>query len=190
MVSLILDENPPAICATRILKPSFLFLLSLTVLLTGLAMFTPGWHYFPKHTDRMGIIHQGCTYVTCQVYWDSRPEWESTVTTMLWIAFATGMVLLIWTVTAYFCLLTPGFFIGTTVLCLMATICLAVAVGVFGTKNGDEIAAMSNRVSTTDWTNTVGYSFWLAVTATASFFATTVLSLTAAVVYHMLRLYK
>ncbi|CAD5212184.1 unnamed protein product [Bursaphelenchus xylophilus] len=150
-------------------------------------MFTSSWHYFPRHGERLGVIVKGCTQVTCQVYWDSRPEWEDTVAVMLWIAFLIGIVLLTWTVVAYSCLFTPGFFVGTTILSALATICLLIGVSLFGAKNGSETVTHADN---TDWLTSVGFSFWFAITATALFFGTTILSLTAAVVFYSMKLYR
>ncbi|KAI6184503.1 hypothetical protein M3Y97_00603500 [Aphelenchoides bicaudatus] len=162
-------------CTTLILKPIFIITVVIALGLTAASLFTPGWRSIKNVQDtRLGILTYSCgsnstsnslDVDSCKNFWDSRPGWEKAVIVLMFVALILEVVIIVWSVVSCLCFCFPACFLLVTLVTALATICLVVAVSLYGGKNSESIGDLPN--STKDFTqlSNVGYSFWLGVAA-------------------------
>ncbi|KAI6179258.1 hypothetical protein M3Y98_00591100 [Aphelenchoides besseyi] len=160
-------------CTSLILKPIFIIVIIIAIGLTAASLFSPGWRSIKNGQDiNMGLFSKSCGSNNssfdgdaCQSYWNSRPTWEKWVIALMFVALILELVVLVWSVFSCFCFCLPSCFSLVTLIAAVSTVCLIVAVSLYGGKNSEQIGSIPN--STSDWKteSNVGYSFWLAVAA-------------------------
>jgi len=177
-------------CTTLILKPIFIVIVVVATALTAASLFTPGWRKLSSDTNaKLGILTYSCgsnsssssmDFNSCKSYWNSRPTWEKAVIALMLIALILELVVIAWSIISCIAFCLPACFSLVTLINAVATICLIVAVSLYGGKNSESISSIPNSTKNFSSISNVDYSFWLGVAAAVVMcFATLVGSVTS-----------
>ncbi|KAE9550271.1 hypothetical protein FO519_006509 [Halicephalobus sp. NKZ332] len=91
-------------CLSYFGKVVYGILIFITLGITAVALFTPGWrHFSKKDSDKEGYIGlvDGCKFpdeneASCDKWWDDRPKWEQAAKTFFYLAMALEIIALGW----------------------------------------------------------------------------------------------
>jgi hypothetical protein len=114
-----------------------------------------GWR---KLTDgekaNIGILTYSCgsnnsttlNFNSCKDYWNSRPGWEKAVIVLMFVALALELIIIAWSLISCCLFCFPACFSLVTILSAIATVCLIVAVSLYGGKNAESIGKTTSFV--------------------------------------------
>ncbi|KAF7638946.1 hypothetical protein Mgra_00001470 [Meloidogyne graminicola] len=160
------------------IRPLFLILIGLSIVLTGVALFTPNWR------GNVGLITRDCTnnnnYILpsfsgvgrteyCGNWWDYQPFWLHTVIVLIITAIIIEIITLLWSILTFIGLCLPRTFIPLNLFCGLSTILLISSILIYILNDWKEIIGYINNP-------TLGYSFWIAVVASIIMISATAIS--------------
>uniref|UniRef100_A0A914UMI0 Uncharacterized protein n=1 Tax=Plectus sambesii TaxID=2011161 RepID=A0A914UMI0_9BILA len=178
---------------TSALQIVFTIVLVAGTAATLIAMFTPGWRSMKSTAanatikaikdqsipDASGIFkflcndantasasNGGSSTNACDVWWTNKADWEKVVIAGMCLALIAEVAAFAWSfVTCFMCCCKSCLTPPLPILTAIATICLLVAVILFGVKHKDQINSIPTNVGQLETKDNVGYSFWIAIVA-------------------------
>ncbi|KAH7700980.1 CRE-CLC-1 protein, partial [Aphelenchoides avenae] len=95
----------------------------------------------------------------------NKEPWQRAVAAFMIIAILIELVVLVWAVISCLACCCPELFYPLPILCALATVCLIIAMSIFGAKNKNEIKDVPDNKGEWDSQSNIGYSFWVGIVA-------------------------
>uniref|UniRef100_A0A0N5ARX3 Uncharacterized protein n=1 Tax=Syphacia muris TaxID=451379 RepID=A0A0N5ARX3_9BILA len=176
-------------CCGSLLKTALLIAVGVAFISTLISLFTPQWRQYETDDDKkefhIGLLNTLKSLNFNLTNWENefkaKEDYEKAVMVLLVVALIAELL----TIALMFigCLACCCSFLNKPIpfLVLGSTLCLAIAVTVYSINNGESLDILfSNSTATLErLKSSFGYSYWLAVLATAIMGVCTIVSVVA-----------